>query len=254
MNTLMAYENQDYPFGELIKRLGVGNDLSRNPLFDVMLNVLNQNRSQLEMEGVRVIPWDYAPPVSKVDVTVEALETGDRVVLEFEYCTALFKRETMERFSHHFVNTLNAVVHHPESRLCEIEILDREEKQQLLEVFNDTAVEYPENKPVQQLFEEQVSRTPHLIAVNDAHQQVTYKKLNQTSNQLARFLKNKGVKPDTMIGIMMDRSPRLIIGFGHIEVGCRLFAVGYRIPRRAYRIYVERQPYHYPVDREKMAR
>jgi len=88
--TLKAYENQDYPFRELVKRVAEGSDLSRNPLFDAMLNILNQERSEPEMEGVKVIPCEFDSNVSKVDFTLEVREKEHRVLLELEYCTALF--------------------------------------------------------------------------------------------------------------------------------------------------------------------
>jgi acyl carrier protein/NRPS condensation-like uncharacterized protein len=113
---LRANEHQDYPFSELVKRVAAAkmNDLSRNPLFDAMLNVLNQNNSDLEIEGVQILPYTFDAKVSKVDMTLEAMEVddgeGDKIRLELEYCTSLFKRATMERFIGHFLNVLREAV------------------------------------------------------------------------------------------------------------------------------------------------
>ncbi|MCP5104854.1 MAG: amino acid adenylation domain-containing protein, partial [bacterium] len=228
--TLKGYQNQDYPFRELVKRLWDKNDLARNPLFDVMLNVLNQEQAQLEMEGVTVTPIEFDSKVAKVDITLEAVEigeTGGRISLELEYCSALFKRETMERFSNHFVNVLGEVTQNPGVRLSEIEILSEAEQKQLLETFNDTVMEYDGNKLVHRLFEEQVERSSssavvtgkayhpvgtRFIASEIGTMSLTYGELNKKSNQLAHLLRERGVQPGTIVGIMAERSPALFIG------------------------------------------
>jgi non-ribosomal peptide synthetase component F len=100
--TLKAYENQAYPFKELIKKVWDENDLSRNPLFDAMLMVQNFEPAEFELEGLRFFPYESpgneTPHMSKVDFTLEAQEAGEEIYFSLEYCTRLYKRETMERF------------------------------------------------------------------------------------------------------------------------------------------------------------
>ncbi|NIO80385.1 MAG: amino acid adenylation domain-containing protein, partial [Candidatus Aminicenantes bacterium] len=216
--TLTANEHQDYPFSELVKKVATAktNDLSRNPLFDVMLNVLNQNRTDLEIEGVRITPHPFDAKVSKVDITLEAVEKEESIELELEYCTALFKRSTMERFVRHFFNVLKEAVDISGIRLGDMEIIIEKEKRQILGEFNNTTTKYAANKTFMEYFEIQVEKNPEKTAVIDAensqYHHVTYRQLNRQANRLARLLRNKGVEPDTIVGIMMDRSPWLIVG------------------------------------------
>ncbi len=138
-DTLTAFENQTYPLGELIRLLGKDNDVSRNPLFDVMLIVQNQERRALELEGLKLLPYEGGSGgrSSKVDLTLEAGETADggELHMGFEYCTRLFKKETAQRMMRHFTNILDAVLRNPTVTLDVIEIMDEEEKSQLLKSF-----------------------------------------------------------------------------------------------------------------------
>ncbi|MCP5052102.1 MAG: amino acid adenylation domain-containing protein [bacterium] len=211
---LNAFLNQDYPFRELIKKKAVNETgLSRNPLFDVMLNVLNQDRSQLEMEGVRVIPRRFDPRVSKVDLTLEALEDEDRgrVLLELEYSTALFRETTIQRFARHFINTLGEVLDNPGLPISQIEIMSEEEKRQILEEFNGTDVPLIQNKPVHQWIEAQAVRSGDRVAVV-GNIFITYNELIRKSRRLAGALKSKGVETGAIVALMAEPSVEMIVG------------------------------------------
>jgi acyl transferase domain-containing protein len=229
--TLTAYENQLYPFRDLVEKIGAGNDLSRNPLFDAMLLVQNIDAPSTDIEGLTFFSYDVNTGFSKVDIFLEAMDTSDGLHLSFEYCTKLFKKNTIERFTGHFVNVLEEVVNNPETRLADIDIMDREEKRQLLEEFNHSghppAAEW--QKPVHQLFEEQADQTPDRIAVvGDLHQltyrtyitYLSYKTLNEASNRMARMLRKKGIGADRIVALLMDRSVEMIFAIlGILKAG-----------------------------------
>jgi tyrocidine synthetase-3 len=239
--TLAVYENQDYPFKELIKKLGAENEISRNPVFDAMLMVQNIETVNFELQGLTFSPYqppgneESVSPMSKVDFTLTAAETGDEISFNLEYCTRLYKRETMERFAKHFINIIKEVTAEPTIKLSAIQIIDTEEKKQLLEEFNHSAQKYTRIKPVHELFADQVRRTPdHMAVVGMTNPEseirtsrsegtrglaplsrlmsITYKELNERSHQLARLLRQTGVTPDTIVGIMVEPSLEMIIG------------------------------------------
>ncbi|MCP5052834.1 MAG: amino acid adenylation domain-containing protein, partial [bacterium] len=209
--TLEAYGNQEYPFRQLIKKLANARDLSRNPLIDVMLNVLNQDRGPLELNGINAVPLDVPLNVSKVDMTLEAIESEDKLHLELEYSTALFRRETMERFSRHFIDTLNQVVQHPGLPLSQIEIMSQEEKKQILEQFNDTRVSFDQTSPVHEWIEARAEHCKDRIAIV-GNPYITYNELLQKSRRLATALKSKGVETGTIVALMVEPSVEMIIG------------------------------------------
>jgi non-ribosomal peptide synthetase component F len=189
--TLAAYENEAYPFRELIKKTVNTGDMSHNPLFNVMLIVQNVDMAKLEVEGLTFIPYPYYSKVSKLDMTLEAVEIGGEIKFHIEYCTALFKPETIERLAGHFVNILREAAANPELPISQIDILSQEERRRILEEFKGSHWEpefqrYPKKKRIETLFEEQVEKTPDNIAVVYQEQQLTYRQLNEKANLISK--------------------------------------------------------------------
>jgi len=219
-NALDAYEYQDYQFEELVDKLNIERNLSRNPLFDTMFVVQNTNTTTLEINNLRFSPCEFEHKVAKFDLTVEAIEINNRLEFILEYYTKLFKKETIERFGRHFVNLLKSITMQPQCKLGDLEFVSEEEKRQILVDFNNTKRAYPKDKTIQKLFEEQVEKNPDHIAVIFEEKRLTYRELNNKANQLARTLRKKGVKANSIVGIMVERSPKMIIGImGILKAG-----------------------------------
>jgi tyrocidine synthetase-3 len=223
--TLAAYENQEYPFEELVDKITGRKDTGRNPVFDVMFSLLNEDEYQGDIPGLDeedLYLYQHRKGTSKFDLTLTAIDRGERMLLAIEYCTKLFEPVTIERFANCFKKIVSSIITDPGMKLGHIEIISAGEKKQVLYDFNDADCQYPEYKSLQQLFAEQVEQTPHHLAlVGESirlHREVslTYKELNQKSNRLARLLRNKGSKPDTIVGIMVERSLEMIIGISGI--------------------------------------
>ena len=141
-------------------------------------------------------------------------------MFSLEYASRLFKKETVERFATHYLNVLKEVTEHPEKRLSEIDMLSQAEMRQILVDFNDTKAEYPSDKTVVELFEEQVEKTPERVAVVYEDEEITYEELNRKVNQLAYKLRELGVRPDEKVAIITQRSIEMIIGiYGIIKAG-----------------------------------
>ncbi|MCP4154376.1 MAG: AMP-binding protein, partial [bacterium] len=270
-NTLAAFENQDYQFETLVEKLDIPRDTGRNPVFDAFFSLLNIETSGDEKEGIiedgeSVYLEDT---VSKFDITLNCSE-GRRLRVDFEYCKKLFKQKTIQRIATYFKRIVSGLLLSREMgdttdtldtaalsafldkqkriRISEIEILSANEKQQLIYDFNDTAAQYPEDKTIHQLFEEQVLKTPERISIvgkgkpvgsrqyavgkekiedkkstngeKTSSIQLTYRELNEKSNRLAHLLKEKGVEPDVIVGIMVEPSVEMIIGIlGILKAG-----------------------------------
>ncbi|MGB7605480.1 MAG: condensation domain-containing protein, partial [Lutisporaceae bacterium] len=126
-NTLGAFENQDYELGELIERLGIQREVNRNPLFDVMFNMLNfenieRNADDVQTQSLTFTPWSFETKTSKFDITLTASEVEDGMTMNLEYCTKLFQRETMEKMKQHYMQILEAVTENIDVRLEDIVI------------------------------------------------------------------------------------------------------------------------------------
>jgi tyrocidine synthetase-3 len=238
-NTLAAYENQEYPFEDLVEKASVPRDASRNPLFDVMFIFQNMEMTEIEIPGLKLKPYEYENNTSKFDLTLTGLETGKNLSFTLEYCTKLFKEETMLRFISYFKEIVSAIQEKPGIKIAGISILPEQEKQQILHRFNETATAYAAGKTLHELFQEQAEQTPDYIGLVGRSEgtrglaplsdpisslsdpiSITYNQLNRKSNQLAYLLKEKGVRPDTIVGIMVERTVEMIIGIlGILKAG-----------------------------------
>ncbi|MCU0290188.1 MAG: amino acid adenylation domain-containing protein, partial [Acidobacteria bacterium] len=219
--TLAVYENQDYPFEELVDKVEINRDIARNPVFDVLFVLKNPTQKEKTLD--RNI-YGYDSRVAKFDMTLFAAEIGEKFSFSLEYCSRLFKKETIERFITYFKNIVSSILLKPSQRLSEVEILTEGEKQRLLLEFNDTTSLYPGLRTICELFEIQVEKSPDHIALVGTCLRgslvLTYRKLNEKSNHLAWILQEKGVCPDTIVGIMVERSLEIIIGIlGILKAG-----------------------------------
>jgi amino acid adenylation domain-containing protein len=254
--TLEAFENQEYPFEDLVERVAVNRDAGRNPLFDIMFVLHNVER----IPGVRVknktinqSVQNFSPgdenivQVAKFDLTLTAVEVDRSLLFIFQYCTKLFTRETINRFSDYFKEIVSTIAKEPDKRLSQIEIIEEGEKKQLLHDFNKTESTYPRDRLIHQLFQEQAEKTPESVAVIGVEHRaesrkqivgtrfivsVTYQELNRKSNRLAHFLREKGVGPDTVVGIKVKRSIEMIIGIlGILKAGGAYLPIDPEYPR-----------------------
>ncbi|MHC0621451.1 amino acid adenylation domain-containing protein [Paenibacillus sp. M.A.Huq-82] len=208
---LTAFEHQDYPFETLVEKLDLHRDLSRNPLFDTMFIMQNIGNTSIGIQPLKFIPHEVPHTTSKFDLTMLAIEDHDGLELTIEYCTALFKPETMERFGQHFLRILQEIAVQPDTKLAQIDMLSLEEKKQIIDDFNQTKADYPQHCTIQELFERQVEKTPDQVAVVWENERLTYRQLNAKANRLARVLREKGVATDCMVGVMMERSADWIV-------------------------------------------
>jgi non-ribosomal peptide synthetase component F len=135
-NVLRALENQDYQFESLIESLKLKRDLSRNPLFDTLFVLQNMGIPRTDVNGLKFMPYELKSEVSKFDLTLEAIENDEGIRFNLEYCTALFKRETIERMASHFINIIKSVTKNPEIQISQINMLTEEETGKLLQYFN----------------------------------------------------------------------------------------------------------------------
>lgn len=150
--------------------------------------------------------------IDRFKVKCSCLEHNDYLTLEFHYDANLFSPENISRLTEEFETLLHSILKNPLSAISELEILPPNELQKLLADFNQTQADYPKDKSIHQLFEQQVKRTPDKIAVVYENQQLTYTQLNTRANQLAHYLQQLGVKPEVPVGICVERSLEMVIG------------------------------------------
>ncbi|MBC1218451.1 non-ribosomal peptide synthetase, partial [Nostoc sp. UCD120] len=215
-----AYTHQDLPFEMLVEALQPERDLSHTPLFQVMFALQNAPTSELELTGLTVSRLPIKGTTSRFDLTLSMENTATGLMGWWEYNTDLFDASTIERMTGHFVTLLEGIIANPKEQISQLPLLREVEQQQLLVEWNNTEVDYPLHKCIHQLFEEQVKLTPNTVAVEYENQQLTYYELNYRANQLAHYLRSLGVKPDTLVGLCVERSLEMVIGLlGILKAG-----------------------------------
>ena len=225
---LEGYEHQELPFEKLVEELHPERNPSRSPLFQVMFVLQNMPRTALELAGVTVTPLEVDSGTAKFDLTLSMAEAAGALAATLEYNTDLFDHGAIERMVGHFRILLEGIVANPEQRLSELPILTEAERHQLLVEWNDTKRDYPKDKCVHELFEEQAERTPDAAAVvfpstgsgHSEDKQLTYRELNRRANQLAHYLKKRGVGPEALVGLCVERSLEMVVGLlGILKAG-----------------------------------
>jgi non-ribosomal peptide synthetase component F len=232
--TLGAYTHQDLPFEKLVAELQPERDLSRQALFQVMFTLQNMPHAYRSMSssGLPELARKRLPmaaTTSKFDLAVEFFEVGSGLEGSVEYATDLFDRGTIERFAGNFKTLLEAVVVEADRPISELPLLSEVERRLLLREWNETTRDYPKEKLIHELFEEQVERTPEAVALVYDDQQLTYRELDRRANRLAHYLQTLGVGPEAPVGICVERSGAT----GNLEGGWSLRAAGSGLPSRA---------------------
>ena len=219
--TLTAQQHQDIPFERVVELLNPVRSLGHSPLFQAMFAWQNTERGKLDLAGLEARQLESSRfRAAKFDLTLVLWEAGDRIVGGLEYASALFEPGTIELYGGYFRRLLQGMVADETLVVERLPLLSREERQRILYEWNDTAREYPSEKCVHELFEEEAERVPEAVAVEYEEQQLTYRELNRRSTELAHHLLRLGVKPEQRIAICVERSLEMIVGLlGVLKAG-----------------------------------
>jgi len=204
--TLGALSHDDAPFERLVEELSVRRDTSRNPLFPVMFSLVPPTAAF--ESGWDLNQLDLEIGTAKFDLDLELDDRPEGLFGRFVYSTDLFDASTMARMAGHFETMLEAIVADPEQKVSRLPMLTAAEKLQLAQ-WNQTETEFPRELCIHELVEAQAARTPNAIAVEYADQRLTYRELVERANQLAHFLRRRGVERESRVGICLRRSLEL---------------------------------------------
>ncbi len=206
-----SYKYENYPFDELVNKLKLTRDTSRNPLFDTMFIYQNNGYIPVSFNGINAEYYIPKSKISKFDLSLEVVPADDMFNLSFEYATKLFDEGFIKNLSNHYINILNVILDNTDIKIADICMLSEDEKNKILYEFNNTKTDYPKDKTIAQLFEEQVARTPNNVAIVFGNEHLTYKELNERSNSLAYYLRSNNIGRNDIVGIMINRSLEMIV-------------------------------------------
>lgn len=212
--TVEAYAHQDVPFEKLVEELSPDRSLGYSPLFQIMFvmqNASGDGLGQFQMDDIQVQAFEFDRGMAMFDLTMQVHELNDRLHVSLEYNRDLFESATIKRMLEHFQQLLESAVSQPDQQVVQLPMLSPDERKQLLQEWNLEALDYPA-KTFQELFASQVELRPDAVAIEFTDGQLTYRELDVRSNQLARYLRERGVGVETLVGLSFDRSPSMIVG------------------------------------------
>ena len=231
-----AYGHQDVPFEKLVEELRPERIDDRNPFFQVMFSLQNAPRARLTLPGIRPRSLPKKMGTSKFDLTLHVQQVRRGLAATLEYNTDLFEPGTINRMLGHLERLLEEVTSYPDRRLSAVSLLSHEERQQQVVDWNATATEVPDDRSVHRLVEEQAVRTPEAVAVESGEERLSYRELDRRANQLAHYLRARGVGPDVRVGVCLERSSHLIVAMlGIMKAGGAYVALDPAYPEERLR-------------------
>ena len=219
--TLAAYAHQDFPFEKLIEELQPVRDTSRSPLFQVFCNMINAPFRFPGLADLAIETVELNIGAAQFDLTLFlSIEPEPMAILE--YNTDLFEDATATRILDQYSTLLNSITTDPDQLISDIQLIPEPEQKQILTEWNSTQAHYPRDLSIHELFEAQVECTPDKIALRfeDKADHLTYKALNERSDQLAHYLRSVGTGPGSVVGLYMHRSLDMVVALlGVLKAG-----------------------------------
>jgi amino acid adenylation domain-containing protein len=216
----MAFANQEAPFEGLVEELQPQRDLSRNPMYQVSLQVYQHATSGYGDQNLMRDRVHVDKGTASIDLAFDVFDVLEGLVARIEYSTDLFEKSTIERMVGHFQVLLASMPTNLDMPVVELPMLTSAEREQLLVTWNQTRFDYLPDACIHHLFEAQAARTPEATAIVSLEGDLTYRELEDKSTQLASYLQLQGVKPNVLVAICMERSPDMIVGLlGILKAG-----------------------------------
>jgi len=234
---LDAYAHQDLPFEKLVEALHPVRDLSREPIFQVVFALQNMPQQTRRMAGLTLESFETGTVAAKFDLELSMAEADGGLSASLIYATDLFDADTIARLADHFQRLLAQIGTEPDLRIDEFSLLSAAERRQLISDWNGTAVSYPQDRCLHELFADRVERRPDAVAAVFGDDELCYGELDRRANQLAHHLRGVGVGPDIVVGLCIERSLDMVVGLlGILKAGGAYLPLDPRYPvdRLAY--------------------
>ena len=248
---VQAQSHQDLPFEKLVEALGVERDLTRHPVFQVMFGVQDFGKQNKPGQGKKTYLKEYNTEqeyeIEKFDMSVFFNDGDEEIVGNVSFATSLFKKDTIINFINQYILLIERLTDLLNIPYSQISLLSPDEFDQIIVKWNDTETDCPEGKTIQQIFQEQAADTPDNICLVYEGSSLTYKEVDEKSNQLARYIRaqylqrtGKNLQPDTIIALCLKRSPEIIIGIlGVVKAGGAYLPIDPTYPQDRFNYILE---------------
>jgi amino acid adenylation domain-containing protein len=220
MNSL---QNQELPFSEVVKALGIEHDFSKNPISQVLFSFAKSTEAiNQKIPGLEIARYSFGlQETAKFDLALNIIEFEKSISAAFLYCTDLFAVNSIKEMAQNFLALLNSIISNRDNKISNIKSLSDDSYKKIIFDWNRTNRDYPQHKTICELFEEQVLRTPDNIAVIYEDEILTYRQLDEKANQFARLMQNRyNIRPNEYVTLCLDRSEWMLIAMlGTIKLG-----------------------------------
>ena len=236
---LSAFSNSDLPFGAMMKHLTFNRDPSRNPIFQVMLEISSIPTTPT-IGGLGTTRFYFDQKIAQFDLSLHLWKEGNDCLGRFEYCTDLFHPQTVERLSANFQRLLRSIASDPHQKIAKLPMLEESEIDRLLTEWNDTQAEFPGDLLLHQLFEAQVRRTPQRTALRFGGSTLSYEELDRRANRIARALRSRGIWRGGRVGLCLERGTDLVAAaLGILKAGAAYVPLDPSFPQERLRFVVD---------------
>lgn len=233
-SVLSDFVNDQYPYDTLVEELELIRDVSRNPLFDIMItlqNVSKQENIDLNQKNTDDIE-DLGDAMSKFDIDIEFSEVNGKIGFSITFNSDIYENSFVMNLMKHYKELIKNLIIDSQKEIGYVSCLNSQEKTQLLFDFNNVRTDFIEQETIVSLFRTQVDKTPNEIAIICEGESLTYKSIEEKSNQLANFLLKKGVSSGDIVPLYLDRSLDLIIGIlGILKCGGAYVPISFDLPK-----------------------
>lgn len=232
-------EYQEYPIEKIIKKLKIKRDTSRNPLFDIMFIYQNNGIPQINLKNINSYGYYINNKISKFDLSLEIIPEKEKINVRIEYSIDLFDEKYIKQFFNCYLNSINYICLNLQNKIEQVEIISQEEKNKIINEFNNTNGYYREDAIINR-FEENVMKNPNDVALIYEDYTITYDELNKKANRVANYLLKNGIKESDIITILMDRSPEVIISMiAILKIGAAFLLVDPTYPEDRIKYYIK---------------
>src|SRR5271157_5404406 len=229
-----AVDHSGYPYPLLVEQLIHRRDRSRSPLSQANFSLIKPHTVsgvmalsytdaedvEADFGGLELRPFLLAQQEGLDELCCELFDANATLTGFLKYNSDLFEEETICRMGGHFRTLLEGIVADPERKVSELPLLTEAERPRILVEWHGTQTDYPRDRCIHQLFEEQAEETPDAVAVVFGEERLTYHELNERANRLAHHLRKLGVGPEVLAGICVERSLEMIVGLlGILKAG-----------------------------------
>ena len=239
-SSIGAYAHQDLPFEKLVDEMQPTRSLSHNPIFQVMVVLQNAGRRGAEMKGLKLGSAGSGSLSSKFDILMGVVETGEGLSIGITYNSDLYECETVKRMCAHLRRVLEELISNEGRAISDLEMMTEEERHQVIVEWNDTKRRGDGCRSVVEMFEREAEKRSEAVAIRCGEVEVSYGELNRRANQVAHYLRRRGVGPEELVMICMERSVEMVVGMmGVMKAGGGYVPLDVRYPRERLRMIEE---------------